>query len=153
MASAILSRHLRILSHAYTIVVDDDSRWFIAHNFRLPPGYDRAETSVLVTLPHDYPISPPGIGDSRVYLPPDVLYRGMDLRDLHPSDAPAWGEWAWFCYQEIRWDPARDNLMTFLEMVRADLTNPPTIGSASTPAPPPLRVRRSLFRTMKEFLK
>lgn len=152
MASPILSRHLLILSHAYTIALDDDLRWFIAHNFRLPLGYDRPETSVLVTLPRDYPISPPGLGNSRVYLPPDLLYHGEELQDLHPSDAPAWGEWAWFCYQDIRWDPRRDNLMTFLEMVRADLTNPSTLSRRYTPPPHTPSRRRSLFRSIKEIL-
>ena len=149
MASPVLTRHLRLLSHAYDIEVEDYDRWFIAHHFRLPPGYDRFETPVLVTLPHDYPVSPPGVGRSEVFLPGSLRFCGRQLRDLHDSEAPAPGVWAWFCYQYIRWDPRRDNLITFLEMVRADLTNPPTV---SRDAPGPRARRRSLFRSIKEIL-
>lgn len=151
MASSTLMRHLRALSRAYDVAFDDDLRWFIAHQFRLPPGFDRYETSVLVTLPRGYPVSPPGIGKSGVFLPSSLRFQAQQLRDLHESDPPDPGEWAWFCYEYIKWDPRRDNLITFLEMVRADLTDPPTVSSRRISPTRPAR-RRSLIQSLKEFL-
>ena len=76
-------------------------------------------------MPRDYPLCPPGIG-THTYVSPDLQFNGRQLRDVHAGVTPGWGRWAWLCYQSIHWDPHRDDLVTFMEMVRADLTNPPT---------------------------
>jgi hypothetical protein len=86
---------------------------------------------LLIELPHDYPLSPPGLGDYRVFASPYLLFWSRMLQDLHPETTPCYatpgfGPWAWWCYQYIRWSPRRDDLVRFVEMVRADLTNPPT---------------------------
>ncbi|HUX00694.1 MAG: E2/UBC family protein [Phycisphaerae bacterium] len=124
--SATLLRHLQILSVAYSLTISDDYRWVIVHDFLVPPGYNWSYIDVLVEIPWDYPCSPLGVGGSHVFVPPDLRYRGRTLRDLHPEITPGWGRWAWFCYERVAWDPYRDNLVTFLETVRADLTYPPT---------------------------
>lgn len=108
---------------------------FIAHraivicHLRLPPGYDRNEIPLLVELPADYPCSPPGIAGRRVYVPPDLRFHGHRLADIHPGttpcfSTPGFGPWAWLCYETIEWNPLGDNLITFLEMIRGDLTDP-----------------------------
>ena len=115
-----------------------NSRWLTTINslssggVKLPPGYNLAVTSVLVEIPSDYPLSPPGIGGNRVYVSPWLRFRSRTIRDVHPDRTPSYltpgsGPWAWWCYQEIRWYPVRDNLIRFMEMFRADLTNPPVI--------------------------
>ena len=121
----VLDQQLRELSLGYPLSISDDYDWIIASRFRLPPGFNLQHTTVLLEIPSDYPLSPPGIG-SRVYLPPSLRFGDKKLKDLHEGTTPGWGSWAWFCYEWIRWDPHRDDLVKFLEMIRADLTNPPT---------------------------
>ena len=122
----IVDAHLQALAIAYPLSVSEDCRWVVAHNFKLPPGYNALYTDVLFQIPSGYPCSPPGVGQSLVYLPQGLRYQGRVLRDLHEEVTPSWGKWAWFCYQWIRWNPRRDDLIGLLEMVRADLTDPPT---------------------------
>ena len=127
----VLRRHLQSLSRAFPLWIADNERFVIVERVRLPSGYDRKETAVLIELPSDYPLSPPGIGDSHVYVSPTLKFRGNALDDVHgyrqPGYAtPGFGPWAWWCYRWIHWDPVRDDLVTFMEMFRGDLTNPRT---------------------------
>lgn len=122
----ILTQHLQTLAVAYGLSTSEDYRYVWLSGFRLPPGFNYRATDVLLTLPGDYPLSPPGIGDSRVYVSPHLRFAGRRLQDLHENVTPGWGDWAWLCYQRIDWHPWQDDLAKFLEMVRADLTNPPT---------------------------
>ena len=128
--SRAVRRDLEALSRGYPLLVDDDDRWFVAQRFRLPPGYNSRSISVLVKLPRRYPMTPPGIGAARVFVPSSLRFHGQELRDLHPGTKPSFGprtvDWAWLCYEHIDWDPHHDDLIKFLEMVRADLTDPPT---------------------------
>lgn len=127
-----LQRQLRDLSRAYGhLWIGDDFEFVIVDGVKLPPGYNRSHTAILLKPPSDYPCSPPGIGSSQVFVSPCLRFRGRQLQDVHEDRAPAFetpgfGPWAWWCYEYVKWDPFRDNLITFFEMVRADMTNPPT---------------------------
>ena len=123
-------RDLQNLSRAgFTIWVGDDRDFVIVENVRLPPGYDRRTIPVLIELPPDYPLVPPGVGSDHIYVPGSLRYHGHKLEDIHEWTTPAfrtpgWNGWAWMCYDHIAWDPHRDDLIVFIETVRADLTNP-----------------------------
>jgi len=126
-----LHQDLERLSYLFPLCIDDDYRFVIVRAVRLPPGYNCNETSLLIELPPDYPCSPPGIAGYRVFASPNLRFRGRPLADLHPHNypgyaTPGFGPWAWLCYQAIAWDLFTDNLVKFVEMVRADLTDPPT---------------------------
>ena len=130
-ATPYRERHLRALSAAFPLWVGDDDEFVIVSGMKLPPGYNESSTNLLIDLPSDYPFSPPGVGDNRVYLPPTLRLRRRKLKDLHEDrtpgfSTPGFGPWAWFCYERVDWSPQRDDLITFVEMVRADLTNPET---------------------------
>jgi hypothetical protein len=122
---AVLERHLQVLQVGYPPSIANDLSSVIVHDFVLPPGFNRQTMDVLIELPRDYPLTPPGLA-KRVYLPNDLRYRGRKLVDLHLWTTPGWGNWAYFCYNRINWDPQRDDLVRFLEMIRADLTDPKT---------------------------
>ena len=126
-----LEQDLRSLSRAFRLWIDDDYSFVVAGGVKLPPGYNMSYTNLLLELPADYPVSPPGVGDSAVYLPPTLRLHGRRLKDLHEFrspefDTPGFGEWAWWCYEYVDWSPVRDNLIKFVEMVRADLTHAKT---------------------------
>ena len=119
-----LLNDLLLLAVGYVVIVSEDYRWFITKDFKLPPGYDYSSTDVLVEAPEDYPCSPPGVGGSHVYLPLKLRFKGRKLPYLHEYVTPGWGEWAWYCFQSIQWDPIRDDLVNFMEIIRTELTNP-----------------------------
>lgn len=126
-----LERDLQALSRGFRLWIDDDWDFVIIADLVLPPGYGQSLTAMLLELPDDYPLSPLGVGASHVFVPPTLRFRGKRLSDLHdwrtPSvDTPGFGPWAWFCYERVKWAPERDDLVRFVEMVRADLANPRT---------------------------
>ncbi|MGD1020127.1 MAG: E2/UBC family protein [Verrucomicrobiia bacterium] len=126
-----LERDLLNLSRAFPLQVDDGYAFVLVSGLKLPPGYNRPSTDMLLELPADYPICPPGVGGSYVYLPPALRFHGRRLDDLHEDHLPTFypakvGSWAWFCYEYVAWSPHRDDLIKFVEMVRADLTKPKT---------------------------
>jgi hypothetical protein len=126
----MLRRHLIELSNRYPLWLDDREQ-FVIVEIRLPPGMNFLKTKLLIEIPKDYPFSPPGIGNYQVYVPRSLRYCGRELKDLHPDiqpafDTPGFGPWAQLCYRKIQWCLGRDNLFTFVEMVRTDLTTPPT---------------------------
>lgn len=126
--SDVLQEHLRQVARAYLIEVSDDRRWMKVGGFQLAPGFDRRETTLLIGIPHDYPLTPPGILPSGVYVPSDLRFRGRPLADATPQRATWLAGWSWLCYQLIRWNPnGGDTLLRFLEMLRVDLTSPRTI--------------------------
>jgi hypothetical protein len=125
----MLDEELQQLSRGFELWIDDDSHFVILGGVKLRPGYNAPETQLLIEIPQDYPVSPPGIGASRVYVPATLNYRGRRLRQVHEQqrpnfETPGFGPWAWWCYCQIAWDPTRDDLTKFVEMVRADLSNP-----------------------------
>jgi len=95
------------------------------YGIRLPTGYNYSTIPILIEVPDDYPLSPPGVGDSHIYLPRALRYQGRVLKDFHEhSGFRGNNQWSWFCYQQIDWDPNYDDLISFIEMVRADLADP-----------------------------
>ena len=121
MNKTILERHLRALSCAYRLEVESNFRFFIIRNFQLPPGYNQTTIPVWADIPLDYPESPPGVG-AHIYLPQGLKYRGRTPRDYHPKSGPR--GWAWWCYKRIDWDPCKDDLLVFFELLRTHMTNP-----------------------------
>lgn len=120
----ILRDQLRTLSYGYPIAVADDLEYCIVGKFLLPPGYNARETEVLIYLPRDYPLSPPGIDNAQVFVRPRLRFHGCRLKDVHENCTPDWtDDFCWLCYRWIDWDPSHDNLVTFTEMLRADLSN------------------------------
>jgi len=122
MNNTILIKDICKLSESYRVELDDSLSYLIVRNFNLPPGYNCFTTNVLLEIPGDYPESPPGVGDSRVYLQKGLLFHSRRPQDYHEEDGE---KWAWWCYSEINWDPCKDDLVTFFELLRAHLTNPP----------------------------
>lgn len=118
----VLERHLCALSYVYRLCVDEEFRYFIVRGFALPPGYNKPEIDVWAEVPADYPESAPGVGGAHVYVPEGLRFQGRIPKDYHQGTGPS--GWAWWCYEWINWNPSRDNLIVFFELVRAHMTNP-----------------------------
>ena len=124
MNTRILERHLIALSNVYVVDISSDCQTIIIRDWNPPPGYQRARINLRLELPDDYPVSPPGAHGSALYVPVGLRYRGKKPKDLHEELGPA--GWAWWCYENVNgWDPCRDDLITFFEMLRAHMTDPP----------------------------
>lgn len=119
-----LRKDLRELSYVYPVALDDDGDFLLVKNFNLPPGYNRDYISVLLKIPRDYPESPPGVGNAKVYVPEGLTFHGRTPDDYHEESGPT-EDWAWWCYERIDWNPCKDNLITFFELFRAHVTDPP----------------------------
>ncbi len=101
-----------------------DLDWVIMRRWRLPPGWNKEETRLLVVIPPGYPVTPP-----------DNFYTDADLRlsdgrqPASTSQAAQLGEsWLQFSYhlESGDWRPQAnlldgDNLLTFLVGVAARL--------------------------------
>ena len=127
MNMRVLEEHARALSYAYEVALDDDCRHLFVRGFNMPPGYNLSVVPILLEVPRDYPESPPGIGGSHLFLPRGLKYQGHKLRDFHEEVGPSGDsseQWGWWCYERIVWDPCHDDLITFFELVRTDMTNP-----------------------------
>lgn len=122
MNRTITEKHLRELSYGYCLDVDDEFRFFILRKFNLPSGYNRATIDIWTEIPTDYPESAPGVGGSFVYVPEGLKFHGRTPNDYHQGIGRR--GWAWWCYESIDWDPCRDDLISFFEIVRAHMTDP-----------------------------
>ena len=124
-------RHLENLSSVgFSLWIGKDLKFVIVEGVRLPSGYNRRSIPVLIELPINYPLTPPGVGGNHIYVPGELRYEGCELRDIHEASTPSFktpgfSGWAWMCYEHIDWDSCRDDLITLIETIRADLTNPP----------------------------
>lgn len=124
-----------LLSHFYPLWVGEGNQFVIVDGVKLPVGYNCDHIQLYIEIPLDYPITPPGISPHRVYVPSTLMFRGQQPRDMHTSCDPVvqvsgFGPWAWWCYEMIRWNPIRDNLVTFVGMVKADLAHIPIVERA-----------------------
>jgi len=119
----VLEDDVRALSLAYEVALDDGYRHLFVKNFNTPPGYNFSTIPILLEIPQDYRESPPGVGSSHVYVPSGLLYRGHKPKDFHEAVGPS-KDWAWWCYEQINWNPCRDNLINFFELVRLHMSQP-----------------------------
>ncbi len=92
-------------------------------NLPLPAGWNRPSTNMLILIPPDYPTSPPGPLPNGAYLSLGLRYHGQEPPDYHEKIAVAEQGWAWICYEDVSgWDPRQDDLLTFISMVFARVT-------------------------------
>jgi hypothetical protein len=120
----LVEKHICQLSCRYVVRARSDLSAIRVEDFNTPPGYNFPLIDVLLPLPEDYPASPPGVGNSHVYVPVGLLYHGRKPNDYHDYMASPPPGYAWWCYEKIDWDPCKDNLITFFEMLRMHMSNP-----------------------------
>jgi len=129
----LLRRNLdELLTRGYQVETPWNMSWVCAHGIALPGtttgkwtdhgGRVIAKTSVLIDIPYDFPLSPPGIGHShptRAIHLPRIYYNGRKMKDLYDC---VHEPWAWLCFQSMRWDPEQDNLLSLLALIEASIS-------------------------------
>ena len=63
------------------------------------------EISILIDIPPDWPLHPPGIGSSHPTIAihiPCLYHNGFMIRDLYRCNHYPW---YWLCFEEIYWEP------------------------------------------------
>jgi len=101
---------------AYAIDLIEGDGWanLIFHDYRIPPGYNRASIELLLKFPMSYPNGRPDMfwTDKELLLANGAAPRNADAIE------PALGkEWRRFSWHPTNWNPGRDNLRTYLEFV------------------------------------
>lgn len=91
--------------------------YLIIDKFRLPAGYNKQHTRLLLKIPLSYPNGNP-----------DMFWTDPDLRpssngkQAQTSLETALGEqWLRFSWHPQRWNPGTDNLLTYIEFVNRRL--------------------------------
>ena len=99
---------------------DDVGRhWVLAHRYRLPPGFNRRSTPVLILIPADYPQVPP----DGIFIDTGLDIPGHYFQGPGPRNPFGDKDWAWLCahLRQKSWRPSADivggdNLATLLEL-------------------------------------
>lgn len=130
---ALIRRNMKVLSAAgFFVEASQSCEWVCVHGVDLPGrrglwtdhfGRVVCETSVLIDIPYDFPMSPPGVGfshPSRAIHLPRIYYKGKLMSDFYTCKHDPW---CWFCFQRIDWDPWHDNLLTLVALVEASITD------------------------------
>lgn len=120
-------KEIEIIQAQYgDVEVDPDLGWLIIKGWKLPPGWNKGETSVLIIVPVGYPLTPP-----------DNFYADNDLRlaggsqpgNTSPNQTRLGKPWLMFSYhvEGGDWKPDADilkghNLLSFLTGVEKRLS-------------------------------
>ncbi len=120
-----------LLRNAFNEVEYDSERllWVCIHDFKLPQGFNKGKTGLLIELPKNYPFCPPkncfldktiktALGkEIREHYYPDKLYNKYYDKG-----------WAWFCIHIKSWKirddvMESDNLLTSIDIAYLTLEN------------------------------
>lgn len=119
-------------SNGFSVEADANYEWVCVHGLDLPGPYGAwtdkqnriiTQTSVLIDIPYDFPMSPPGVGfghpERAIHLP-YLLFNGGQMKDFYECKH---NPWCWFCFQKIDWDRNEDNLLTLIMLVEASISD------------------------------
>ena len=118
-------QEIEILQKQYgELEYDPNGSWILFKKFKLPPGWYREETELLVKIPSGYPSTPP----DNFYVPVGFkLANGKPINaytESHPFLNKQWGQFSYHIDGE--WSPSKnilegDNLISFMLKVHGRL--------------------------------
>lgn len=109
---------LRAEGHA--VEVTEAEGWFnvVFSSYPLPPGYSKELTQLLIRLPLSYRNGKPDM----FWVDEDMKLKGGGVPRSADSIEPALGKrWRRFSWHPQNWNPAGDNVKTYLEFVNRRL--------------------------------
>lgn len=104
----------------YTVDLIEAEGWFntVFHNYPVPPVLSKAVTELLVKLPLSYRDGRPDMFWTDVDL---VLKDGRIPRSADQIETALGRQWRRFSWHPQSWNPATDNLLTYLEFINLRL--------------------------------
>lgn len=103
-------------SEGLSVELKEAEGWIIIliYNYPLPRGYSRKDTKLLLKFPLSYPNGKPDM----FWTGTDILLENGQVPQSAEQIEPALGsEWRRFSWHLQNWNPAVDNLKTYLEFV------------------------------------
>jgi hypothetical protein len=112
-----LARELEELGSAWSSEVHEEECFFNVQfkDFPTGPAYSQPKTTILLRVPRAYPDAGLDMFWTDATL---VLAAGGTPRNADSIEAYCGRSWRRFSWHPARWDPARDNLWSYLEFVR-----------------------------------
>lgn len=104
----------------YTATVEEADGWAIVvfEEYGLPKGYSRKATTLLLKLPMSYPNGNPDM----FWTDTDVLLEGGGTpRNAEVIETISGRQWRRFSWHPTKWNPATDDLATYVEFVERRL--------------------------------
>jgi hypothetical protein len=129
-----IAHEVAMLAAGYGAVNYDDRgfTWVHVPQFRLPRGWNARQSGILLEVPPQYPSIPPdgfyllkGLRDAQGLEPTHYFQAGSSLNRYADRG------WAWYCmHARGGWHATADivsghNLLKYLELIRAILSDPP----------------------------
>ena len=117
MSSDRRQREIDLLRERYgEIEQGQDRDWLLFKHFRLPEGWNREETELLVLIPPGYPTTPPDNFYVRSGLRLEDETMPASYTDVQTVLGESWGQ---FSFHSKEWNPSMDlddgdSLLTFL---------------------------------------
>ncbi len=110
--------------YASETIVDNGSTVIIFARWTLPNGYNKQATRLLLRIPPSYPAGHPDM----FWTDPDLrLADGSLPRQTNLEQQVLGAQWLRFSWHPSKWDPAADNLRTFLAFVDTGLLKARTL--------------------------
>jgi len=104
---------------AVDLIESEGMACIVFHGFVVPHGYSKAVTDLLLMLPLSYPNGKPDMFwvDVDLHLANGSVPRSADVVQTHLDR-----QWRRFSWHVTMWNPATDDLRTYLEFVNSRLT-------------------------------
>ncbi len=105
---------------SYEVEAIEAEGWFnvVFSKYRLPPGYNKPDTTLLIKLPLSYRNGKPDM----FWTEEDLrLQSGAIPRSADSIESALGKQWRRFSWHPQNWNPATDDLTTYLEFVNQRL--------------------------------
>ena len=106
-------------------ICESNRRWFVIHDFPLPPGFTVAVADVAIEIPAGYP---PGPLDMAYFFPALKRSDGKEIPQTQAVEQLAgksWQRWSRHRTGDCPWVSGEDSLETHVEFIRAFLEREP----------------------------
>lgn len=121
MIPAFITEEIEQLrAEGHTVEVTEAEGWYnvVFSSYPLPPGYSKGSTQLLIKLPLSYRNGKPDM----FWVDEDVKLKGGGVPRSADTIEPALGKrWRRFSWHPQGWNPAADNIKTYLEFVNRRL--------------------------------
>jgi len=129
----LIDAHIKLLEINGFPVITAYDRSYIVTSIPLPrrgtwrngKGEIVTRAQILIPIPPNYPYEYPGEGFSHpeyaIHIEP-IMVNGKNLRHVYDCNCK-YGKrgWKWLCFEELKWDPSKDNLYTLVVTVIASM--------------------------------